>query len=229
MRIFACAALAIFLALGAAAGEAGAERELDKKETDSALRGIAESFNGAPRISAKIVSQIEDLAGKRTEEGVMRLERPSRMLREFFKPSMKSWLLQGAELLEFSEGRKSVSVKDLSGAPKLLKQIQGAMMGNLADLAPSYELKIFQLSEVKRRSALKLVLDKKAGVSKRLYKRIEARIAPGELFFSEIRYIPEEGDEITEQFSEIKAVTEFDASDFKLPKDIERKIEKISE
>lgn len=200
------------------------EKELPPAETESALRALAIRFQSAPAVRAKIVSEIEDLVGKRTEEGEMLIERPARVLRKFTKPTEKWWLLENGTLSEFARGQKSISVKDLTGAPNLLKQIQGAMTGDLTALAPSYAFKIFESKD----GTQHLVMDRKPATSRRAYKRIEARIAPAAAFFHEIHYIPEEGDEITEKFLDIQTFKKFPDADFALP-EANRKVEKISD
>lgn len=205
------------------------ERELTADETAAALRTIAETFKASPIIQAKIVSELEDLAGKRIEEGEILIERPARVSRKFSKPKLKFWVLDSALLSEYSDGQKSISVKDLSGVPAILKQIQGAMTGDLTALSPSYTIKIFAPKDITPLKALRVVLDKKPAASRRLYKRIETRISLGEKFFSEVRYIPEEGDEVTEKFTDIKTPEKSPAADFALPAGIDQKIEKIAE
>ena len=45
------------------------ERALNADEGGKALRGIAETFKAHPSVRAKIRTEVEDLAGKRVEEG----------------------------------------------------------------------------------------------------------------------------------------------------------------
>ena len=92
--------LAVFSLSNFSAEPAAGERELTAAESETALRGIAETFKAYPNIKAKLVSEIEDLAGKRSEEGEFVLERPVRVMRKFTKPSTKIWLLDGAFLFE---------------------------------------------------------------------------------------------------------------------------------
>ena len=228
MRFFEWAALALSFALGLAGLDARAEEELNGAEAEAAVRDIAATFKDAPRIRAKIVSEIDDIAGTRSEEGVMLLERPGKLLRRFTKPRQKTWLLNGAELIEYSAGQPTAMVKDFTGAPGLLKQIQGVMSGDFAALEASYAMKIFAAGSKDKRW-LRIVFDKKPGINKHNFKSIVALLGPGFKFFSTIRYIPDEGDTITEHFDDIKIVEQFDSADFELPKGVERKVEKISE
>ena len=218
-----------FSAEDAPAPEAG-ERALNAQESEVALRGIADAFKAHPAIRAKMTSEIEDLAGKRIEEGELLLFRddthPARVLRTFSKPKQKLWLLDGAEISEYVASKKTVFVKDLSAAPKTLKHIQAAMIGDVKALDAIFSIHVFS-----KPGALRLVLDKKPKVSRYIHRRIEARIAEGGLFFSEIRYIPDEGDELTEKFSELKDAGALSDADFALKgiEGSERKVEKISE
>jgi hypothetical protein len=213
--------------LPAPAPEPG-EKELRGEELDQAFKTLAEIFQQAPAIKAKMTTEVEDLAGKRVEEGELILDRPARAMRKYLKPSPKIWLLNGAQLEEYLPSQKKIQVKDFSGAPKLLKQIQAAMTGDLKALEPLFTIRIFRMEQS---GSLRLVLDKKAGTSRRLYQRIQARMTRGGLFFNEIRYIPDEGDEVTERFSEIRAIPKPGDAEFSLPAgaDIERSVEKISE
>src|SRR5689334_7981701 len=93
------AEFAVFAADGSPAAEAG-ERALSADESEKALHAIAETFKAHPYIRAKMQTEVDDLAGKRAEEGELLLDRPARMLRRFTKPTPKAWLLDGAQISE---------------------------------------------------------------------------------------------------------------------------------
>ena len=206
------------------------EHALTIPETDAAIQRIAAAFKTHPTLRAKIRSEIEDLTGKRVEEGELLLDRtdgqPARVLRTFSKPKPKAWLLNDASVSEFVPSKKMVFVKDLSAVPKTLQNIRAAMTGDVKSLESLFTIRVFA-----RPGAWRLVLDKKADVSKYIHRRIEARLADGGFFFTEIRYIPDEGDELTETFSDVRDAGKLSAADFVLPgaNGIERKIEKVVE
>lgn len=218
----------VFCAEEVPSPEAG-ERALSAEEAEKALRTISETFKAHPYVRAKIRTEVEDLAGKRVEEGELLLDRPARMLRRFSKPE-KAWLLEGAQISDYVPSQKSVFVKDFSGAPKMLKQIQAAMTGDVKALDSFFAVHVFSKVVEGKPAMLRLVLDKKAGVSRRLHRRIEARVAEGGLFFEQIHYVPDEGDEVLERFLEIKEMAKPADADFALPNvGIERKVEKVED
>ena len=229
VAVLALACFSAFSADDAPAPEPG-ERALNAKESDAALSGIAEAFKAHPTVRAKIRSEIEDLAGKRVEDGELLLDRsegsPARVLRTFAKPKQKAWLLNGATISEYVASKKTVFVKDLSAAPKTLKHIQAAMTGDVHALEEIFTIRVFS-----KPGALRLVLDKKPKVSHYIHRRIEARFTEGGMFFDQIRYIPDEGDEVTETFLELKDAGKLSDADFALQgtDGSERKVEKIAE
>lgn len=214
--------------------EAG-ERALNAVESEAALKTLADSFKAHPTIRAKILSEIEDLAGKRTEEGELLLDRgaghPARVLRTFTKPKPKAWLLDGSSIAECAPSQKKVFVKDLSAAPKMLAHIQAAMIGDIRALESIFTLKIFSKPGANGSTDWRFILDKKPGVSKYVHHRIEARMISGGLFFSEIHYVPDEGDELTEKFLELKDAGALTDADFTLKgsEGLERATERITE
>jgi len=225
-----CVSIGMIAAAEPPAPEAG-ERELSAEESEKTLRAMGEAFKAHPYVRAIIKAEVEDLAGKRVEEGELLLERPARMLRKFTKPAAKAWLLDGAQISEYAPTQKTIFVKDFSNAPKALARIQAAMTGDIKALEPLFAMHIFLKPGGEGKSSLlRVVLDKKTGASRRLHKRIQARIVEGGLFFDEIHYVPDEGDEVTERFSEIKEIAKPSDADFALPNEwIERKVEKIEE
>jgi hypothetical protein len=206
------------------------EHALNAAETDAALKRISAIFKTHPTIRAKIRSEIEDLTGKRVEEGTLLLDRTegqlTRVLRTFANPKPKAWLLNGATISQFVPSKKAVFVKDLSAVPKTLKHIQAAMTGDVKALDEIFTIRIFAKPDTWR-----LVLDKKPAVSKYIHRRIEARLAEHGVFFDSIHYIPDEGDELTETFLDAKDAGKLSDADFVLPgaEGVERKVEKISE
>ncbi len=233
--VFLFFALAALAADDAPTPEPG-ERELNAGELTKTVAGIANTFKAHPSIRAVIRSEIEDLAGKRVEEGELRMDRANpgaaRVLRKFTKPTQKAWLLDGANISEVVPSQKKIFVKDLSGAPKFQKQIQAAMTGDIKALEDMFTVRIFSKpGEAGKPTAFRLVLDKKPGVSRHVHRRIEARIAEGGLFFDEIQYIPDEGDELTEKFLNIEDASKPSDADFALTgtEGFEKKVDVVKE
>lgn len=211
------------------APEAG-ETKLSTADADKQLAALAEKFKANPAIKAGIVTEVDDLLGKRTEEGELLLDRPGRVLRKFTKPSLKIWLLNGAEIQEFASKQKTLYVKDFSKAPKTLALIQAAVTIDTKALGSLFDFQVFR-AEKDGHAALRLVLTKKpGGENSLLYKRITARIGAGDLFFKSIEYVPESGDTMIEKYQQIQAAKPADA-DFKLdlPADTTRKVENIGD
>lgn len=210
------------------------ERALSAAESDTALKRIAATFKAHATIRASIRCEIEDLAGKRIEEGTLLLDRtenrPARILRTFSKPKVKAWLLHGTLISEYVPSKKTVFVKDLSAAPKTIRHIQAALTGDVQALDEIFTIRIFS-NLAANPVSLRLVLDKKQGVSKYIHRRIEARIIEGGLFFDQIHYIPDEGDELTENFLDTKDAGKLRDADFALPgaEGVDQKFEKITE
>jgi len=235
-RIFIVACIVLTVCIRAAEEprpELG-ERILTAAETEAALSAMSVVFKQHETVRATIRSEIEDLAGKRVEDGILLMDRgvtrPVRVLRTFSKPKSKAWLLNGTTISDVSASQKKVFVKDLNAAPNMIKTIQAAMTGDVKALDALFSIRVFSKS-VAGSNVLRLVLDKKPGLSKYVHRQIIARIAEGGLFFSEIRYIPDEGDELTETFSDVVDAGKLSDADFALTgtDGFERKVETISE
>ena len=193
--------LAVVLSLGVLRAEEPA-RELSSEETVAALKTTAETFGAHPALWARMTVRVSDLIGERTEEGWIAIARPGRVLRRFEKPAPKTWFLDGTTLREFLPGRNEIYEKDFSAAPKLLKLVRAGLGGDFTALDEFYGIKAFA-----GRASLRFELTKKPGAPKLLHRRIVASLRPGAWFFDEIRYEPEDGDEIVERFTEFKELT----------------------
>lgn len=212
------------------APEAG-EVKLIAADADKALAELGAAFKASPAVKGNIVTEVDDLLGKRVEEGELLLDRPGRLLRKFTKPALKIWLLDGAQLQEFAAKQKTLYVKDFAKAPKALGLIQAAVTVDTKALNNLFDIHVFRGASKDGQAPLRVVLTKKAASDNPLlYKRITARIKPGELFFSQIEYVPESGDTTVEKYLNLAAAKPTDA-DFKLdlPADVIRKVENISD
>lgn len=205
------------------------ETTLSAAELEKALAELP-VFKDQRPLKAHIKTEMADeLLGARVEEGELLLDRPSRVLRKFTKPSLKIWMLDGAQLSEYGAATKKLYVKDFSQAPKALKLIQAAFTGDMKTLKERFDVFAFK-NTAGAEAAYRFVLNRKAGgESPGLYKRIQAKLGEKSLFFSEIEYQPENGDRVVERYSAITAVEKPSDADFKLelPADVERKSEVI--
>ncbi len=184
------------------------------------------AFKDPKPLKAHIKTEVADeLLGARVEEGELLLDRPARVLRKFTKPSVKIWLLDGAQLSEYGAKTKKLYVKDFSKAPRALKLIQAAFTGDVTALK-----EVFDVYAFKGTSGYRFVLNRKSGGdSPALYKRIQARLEEKGLFFNEIEYLPESGDRVIERYTAIEAVAKPSDKDFALdvPADVDKKVEVI--
>ncbi len=205
------------------------ETLLTNAEAEKVLAELP-AFKDPKPLKAHIKTEVADeLLGSRVEEGELLLDRPSRVLRKFTKPSLKIWLLDGAQLSEYGAKTKKLYVKDFSKAPRALKLIQAAFTGDLGTLKELFDVYTFKGSQ-DGQTIFRFVLNRKSGGdSPALYKRIQARLYEKGLFFHEIEYLPEAGDRVVERYSLIEAVAKPSDKDFALdiPADVERKTEVI--
>lgn len=186
------------------------------------------AFKNKGCLKAGIVTEVDDLLGARKEEGELLLDHGGRVLRKFTKPSLKVWLLNGAQIQEYAASRKMLYIKDFKQAPKALKLIQAAFTGDVKSLSELFDIHVFRGTASP--PGYRFVLLKKAGSENTLlYKRIEARLLADALFFHEIEYLPESGDRTVERYLNIAPVATPDDTDFKLevPADVQRKTEVV--
>ncbi|HYF49152.1 MAG TPA: outer membrane lipoprotein carrier protein LolA [Planctomycetota bacterium] len=226
VSIATCAFSADDPALKAAAGE----KQLDGAATDKLLAQIAERFKKSPSIKAKILTEVDDLVGKRSEEGELLLDRPSRVMRKFTKPSQKIWVLNETYIQEYLPNRKTLYTKDFSKAPQTLSLLQSAVTLDVKALTGLFNIGVFESTKENARS-YRLLLTPKADTKQPVpYKRIQARIGETGLFFHEIEYVPESGDATVEKYSDIQAVEKpkEDAFVFEVPQDVKRKTDVIA-
>lgn len=205
------------------------ETQLSPADAEKILAELS-AFKDPKPIKAHIRTEVADeLLGARVEEGELLLDRPARVLRKFTKPSLKIWMLDGANLSEYGAKSKKLYIKDFSQAPRALKLIQAAFTGDLKTLKELFDVFAFK-GEAGGQTVFRFVLNKKSGSdSPALYKRIQARLYEQGLFFHEIEYIPESGDRVLERYTEIAAVPKPSDKDFTLdvPADVVRKTEVI--
>lgn len=208
------------------------EVALSSSETEKCLAELAEKFKATPFIKARMVVEIDDLLGTRSEEGEMLLDHSGRILRKFTKPSLKIMLLNGAQLQEYSASRQTLYVKDFSKASKALKLLRAAATLDVKALEDLFDIQVLRGTHPKGERYCRFILTKKnSGDHPLLYKRIQARILENGLFFDEIEYQPESGDRVVERYLDIQAVPKLQDDDFtlKLPVDVHRKTEMIGE
>jgi len=224
---FLCAAA--FSAEDPALKPAAGETRLEAVAGDRLLAEIAERFKASPSIKAKIQCELEDLAGKRVEEGELLLDRPARLMRKFTKPSLKIWVLNESYIQEYLPKRKSLSTIDFGKAPQKLALLQSAVTLDVKALASVFNISIFE-SDKSGAKNYRLLLTPKSDTKQPVpYKRIQARIADKALFFHEIEYVPQSGDPTLEKYTEIQAVEKLqeDAFVFEVPQDVKRKTEVV--
>ena len=218
--------VACFLRAENAAQPLAGETRLSAADAEKILAELP-AFKSPGPLKAKIMVESDDLMGARKDEGELLIDPPSRVLRNFNKPKPKVWLLNGALLQEYVPARKTVFVKDFSAAPNALKRIQSAFTGDLKGLRDVFDVAVFK-NEEKNTYRFLLVPLKAEGA---MYKRIEAKLEAKALFFHEVIYLPESGDKVVEKYSEIQAVPKPESAvfDLKLPEDVTRKTDKVSD
>jgi outer membrane lipoprotein-sorting protein len=223
LMLFATAV--VFSADDPALKPAASEKKLDDAAAQAFLNEVAARFKENPALKAKIVTEVEDLIGKRTEEGELLLDRPGRVLRKFTKPALKYWVLNGSYIQEYVPRTKKLYVKDFSKAPRPLSLVQAAVTVDVKALSDLFDFHVFQAGEDYR-----LVLIRRAEKQSLPYKRIQARIAAKGLFFHEIEYFPESGDAFVEKYLEIAAVPKpkDDDFNFEIAADANRKTDVVS-
>jgi hypothetical protein len=177
-------------------------------------------------LKARIVTECDDLIGKRQEEGELLLDRPTRVLRKFTKPSFKLWLLDGAQLQEYAPANKVLYVKDFAHAPRKLRLVQAAFTGDVKVLQELFTVSVFKKEQP---AAYRFVLTKKPGADNPLdYRSIQARATEQGLFFSEIEFLPGEGDRTIERYTDIAVIPRPADKDFAesvgLPAGVTKKI-----
>jgi outer membrane lipoprotein-sorting protein len=188
------------------------------------------AFKNQKALRGKILAETEDLLGTRKSQGELLIDPPGRVLRNFTKPTPSVWLLNGTLLQEYLPARKTVLMTDFSAAPKSLKRIQCAFTGDLNGLSDLFDITVFAKGEGAAREYRFVLLPAAAG-SGFSYKRIEARLMAGALFFHQITSEPDSGNTVVESYSEIEIVGKPDATEFelKLPDDVTRKVDKVSD
>ncbi len=225
--------IAATFTMSATAGEAAPvlsaqadERELTGDEAALVLGQIAENFKAHPHVKAHIRTEIDDLLGKRVEEGELLLSRPGEILRQFNRPTKKTWLLSGVQLQEYSARHKIVRIKDFSKAPAALALVQAAVTLEVKVLQAHFAIHVFVNTAQPKN--LRLLLTKKTDGSALLaYKRIQVRLNLDQPLYSEIEYVPESGDRMVEYYTDIQVVPPPQAADFTLtlPPGTEQKID----
>ena len=232
LTVYSLIACSILLGL-AAAGEsdpaltpATDERELSSTEAERVLGLVAENFKAHPHVRAHMRTEIDDLLGQRIEEGELCLSRPDHIRRTFNQPALKVWLLNGPQLQEYSARSKMVRTKDFSKMPDALALLQAALTLDLKVLAAHFAIHMFE--NTGQTGHLRLVLTKKPGGSRWLaYKRIQVRLALDSPLYSEIEYVPENGDRTLERYTGIQTLPAMNEQDFvlDLPAGVERKVD----
>jgi len=203
------------------------ERELLGADRDARLAAIMAVFQAHPRVQARIVTRSDDLLGERIEEGELRLDRPGRLLRRFTQPALKLWSYASGQLTEYVERTRTAYIKDFTHAPRALNLLDAAVMLDFKRLEQFFDLHVYESADGTR-----LVCARKADDTSRVpYQRIQARLAPGGIFFHEIEYLPDSGDRTTEQYLDIQPVAAWkeDAFDLQLPSDAKRQTTAVSD
>ena len=214
-------ALTPFRARAAEKAEPGEER-LEDEAARQALAGIAEAFRRQPCVRARIVSEREDLVGKRREEGEMVLQRPNRVLRRFGPPgqSVKALRLDGPLLLEYVPREKGVVPRDFSQAPKALALARAALTLDTETLGQYFAVAVFRKPAAEGQPARwRLVLTRRPEKAELpLAPRIQARLEEGAAFFSEIWKAGEGADDyVVEKYSDLRVEKELSDRDFDEP------------
>src|SRR5690349_19788501 len=135
----------LFAAVAMFAGEPApldGETKLDAAEVERVLAELP-AFKHPQPLKAKMISETEDIAGVRKEEGELLLSPPSQILRTYNKPRPKTWLLNGNQLQVYIPARKQLYVTDFSNAPATLKRIQNAFTGDLKSLREIFTISVF--------------------------------------------------------------------------------------
>jgi hypothetical protein len=236
------AALALAVVLNGAAGAQGdnyattprkGEALLESADAEKVLAELSVRFKANPYLKAKMISKVDDLMGERTEEGELLLDRNGRVLRKFTKPDQKIWLLNAGQLSEYvPKLRKEVAVKDFSKAPKKLELVQAAVTMDIRPLKQFFVVSVFRgpVGAETAAQQIRLVLTKNPECKEPLpYKRIEASIAATALLFREIQYIPDQGDTVTEWYSDVQKIEKptDDAFSGAIPADVPRKVDVV--
>jgi hypothetical protein len=225
-RAFALVSLSLLCALPAAVTaqeKAEPGEELVKDEAArKALAGITESFQKQPCVRARIVSEREDLVGKRREEGEMVLQRPDRVLRRFGPPgqAVKALRLEGPLLLEYVPREKGVVPRDFGQAPKALALARAALTLDTETLAQYFAIAVFRKPGTEGRPAQwRLVLTRRPEKAELpLAPRIQARLEEGAAFFSEIWKAGEGADDyVVEKYSDLRVEKDLTDRDFDEP------------
>jgi hypothetical protein len=187
-------------------------------------------------LKARIVTEVDDLVGKRQEEGELLLDRPTRVLRKFTKPSFKLWLLDGAQLQEYAPANKVLYIKDFTHAPRKLRLVQAAFTGDVRVLQELFAVSVFRKGgdSKDQPASYRFVLTKKPGADNPLdYKSIQAKATEQGLFFSEIEFVPGDGDRTVERYTDIAVVPKPADKDFAeslgLPAGVTKKIMPIDD
>ncbi|MFH0939066.1 MAG: hypothetical protein V1899_07280 [Planctomycetota bacterium] len=211
------------------------ETLLTKVESDQVIAEISERFKANPCLKARIVAEIDDLAGTRKMEGELLLDRPSRCFRKFTKPSMFLQALNGSRLQEYAPKTKKLFVTDFSQAPQVLKVVQAAFTADLQALSKFFAVYVFATPDPASQTGgrcYRVLLMKPAPeltatnpAKTKLpfpYSRIQARIASRDIFFREIAYFPEDGIPTTEHYSDIQPIEKpaDEAFTVKVPADV---------
>jgi hypothetical protein len=177
-------------------------------------------------VRARILSEVEDLVGKRVEKGELVLRRPDRVLRRFHNSDpkkSKASRLDGDILTFFNPARKKVKVvvRDFSHAPKALALLRAAGGLDISGWRDHFDVAGFKKAAGDGKlSQWRFVLtprkDKKTFVAKE-FKRIQVRIVEGGAFFSELTQVPKSGDTgpVTERYEKIEVLDKLGDSAFK--------------
>ena len=189
------------------AAEAG-ETLLTAAEVDKVLAELP-VFKHQGCIKARIVSEGEDLLGPRKDEGELILDRPTRILRKFTKPSFKFWLMDGAQLQEYAPANKVLYIKDFSAAPRKLKLVRAFFSADIKTLRESFSVWVFRRAGERGGPAglLPFRAAEQAGAEKLWScKSMQARVFDNALFFHEIQFVPKEGSATLERYFDIASV-----------------------
>jgi outer membrane lipoprotein-sorting protein len=207
------------------------ETLLDAAGADKVLAQLAAQFKAHPVVKARLAVEMDDLVGKRTEEGELWLARPDRLLRKFTKPTPKAQLLDGPLIQEYLPALKKFYVKDFSKAPQTLKLVRAAFTMDVKTLNELFKIYVCE-ARPPQGVSYRLVFIKRPDLKLALpYARIQARIGSQDVFFREIEYTPTAGDKTLERYLDVQELPQAPADVFKLdiPAGIERQVDVISD
>jgi hypothetical protein len=217
----------------APAREAG-ETLLGPDEVQKLLTELP-AFKSRECLKARIVSETDDLLGTRTVEGELLLDRPSRMLRKFTKPTFTFWLLDSKQVREYAPASKQLLVKDFAGAPRKWQLVEAAFQGDVKTLQSHFDVFVFRKpGETGQPALYRFVLNLKAGPGNPASHRcIQGRLFENGLFFHELLYVPRDGNATLDRYSEIAAIPKPTDAEFAaavaLPDGVEVKKERVDE